>query len=62
VVHDGVGFSDGSAFITVLSELLVGDRNPSPLLSSVQAPVVLVDVFYGPRHRVSSTSGLAQQG
>jgi hypothetical protein len=50
-----VGFSDRSAFITVLRQLLAGYSNPLPFLGSAQALVVPVDVFYGPWHTLTSS-------
>jgi len=38
--HHGVGFSDGSAFIIMLGELLVGYVNPYPLLIRVDVRIL----------------------
>ena len=49
-VHDCVGFSDGSAFIAMLGQLLVGYGDPQPLFGIAQALVMSVDVFCSPGH------------
>jgi hypothetical protein len=49
-VHDCVGFSDGSAFIAMLGQLLVGYGDPQPLFGIAQALVMSVDVCCSPGH------------